>query len=354
MNTHVSPVFIDTTNSDFYRSLLSVVIDHFFFFLLASRLHMTLINKFKYLLRWKFTNILVIVFVFFILTHWNTSNSTNPSIRTFDFHSYPDSRSFIEYQRLQIDQVFSLNGEYHSGSYPIIWLDEFGDVHWNQPAQNEMLNYLLEKQFPQDDISTCLTRQLFIVDQWPMGFFSRYHCFIEQFGQTLYSPSMVLLSPRRFAVSHSSNEDFRNEGILRYYQSFSLCSSYINHPQLKTLHDQLPSINSGSANTKNVRSMTDLLADDEKNFRFKYSREIWIFGYDHVPHRRWLFDKNREELKTKLTYTSPIEMLIDHSNEHIYYPTNSKLNLTTWNPRNSPQGPPKHVLPGLFELNLTE
>jgi len=67
-----------------------------------------------------------------------------------------------------------------------------------------------------------------------------------------------------------------------------------------------------------------------------------------------IIDKNREELKTKLTYTSPIEMLIDHSNEHIYYPTNSKLNLTTWNPRNSPQGPPKHVLPGLFELNLTE
>jgi len=78
---------------------------------------------------------------------------------------------------------------------------------------------------------------------------------------------MVLLSPRAFYVSNSSREDFRNEGILRYYQSFSLCSSYINHPRLKTLHDQLPLINLNSTNTKPVKNIQDFFVDTENNYR---------------------------------------------------------------------------------------
>src|SRR5437867_3726142 len=81
---------------------------------------------------------------------------------------------------------------FRSASIPIIWLDIHGDIHWNRIAQFETLNYLLEKQFPSnisktnsiEIINNCLSRQLFLLDQWPMGFFSRYHCLIEQFGQT--------------------------------------------------------------------------------------------------------------------------------------------------------------------------
>ena len=63
---------------------------------------------------------------------------------------------------------------FRSAPFPVIWLDEQGDVRWNRPAQYEMLNYLLEKQFSTENISTCLTRQLFILEQWASGgFFSR-------------------------------------------------------------------------------------------------------------------------------------------------------------------------------------
>ena len=290
------------------------------------------------------------------------------NIRTHDFRIYPESRSSIEYNHLQIDNIaesmflFDKNNEdqthdytkpmeysearFRSASIPIIWLDAQGDIHWNRAAQRETLNYLLEKQFPNVDISTCLSQQLFIVEQWQMGFFSRHHCFIEHFGQTLYSPSMVLLTPKRFSVSHASSEDFQNEGILRYYQTISLCSSYLKHPKLKTLHDRLHSIGSGSSDTKMINNVHQLLERDETTIKYKYSREIWKFGYDHVPHRRWLFDRNRNEIKKMINYDSTIKLLIDHSNEHIYYYNSSTFNLTKWIPRNEPQGPPKDVLHG--------
>jgi len=288
--------------------------------------------------------------------------------RTHDFRFYPQSQSAIEFNRIQIDSIAQsmffdhenkqdktinyskpLNYSetiFRSASFPIIWLDKQGDVHWNYAAQYETLNYLLIKQFPNDNLSNCLSRKLFILEQWPMGFFSRHHCFIEHFGQTLYSPSMTLLTPRRFQVSHSSNEDFHNEGILRYYQSISLCSSYLKHPELKELHDRLKSIVQGSSDTQMITKIDQLFEHDQLNIKYKYSREIWKFGYDHIPHRRWLFDRNRKEIKNILNYYSSIKLFIDHSNEHIYYYNNTSFDLTKWVPRNSPQGLPKDVLPG--------
>jgi hypothetical protein len=335
--------------------------------------------------RWKLSCILVFLLFFFIYIFLRQSLSQtkiellqiphpllplnlSSNIRTHDFLLYPDSRSFIEYDHIQIDNIaqsmFHLNQNeqnqkhdyskpleysetiFRSASIPIIWLDKQGDIHWNHAAQYETLNYLVEKQFPSENISICLSRQLFILEQWPMGFFSRHHCFIEHFGQTLYSPSMVLLSPRRFSVSHSSNEDFQNEGILRYYQTISLCSSYINHPSLKQLNDHIKSGGYRTSNAKTINSIGQLLERDESTIKFKYSREIWKFGYDHVPHRRWLFDRNRENIKQILNYHSPIKLLIDHSNEHIYYFNSTLVNLTKWVPRNAPQAFPKDVLEG--------
>jgi hypothetical protein len=300
------------------------------------------------------------------------------SIHTHDFRLYPESRSAFEYEQIQIDDkniksMFFINkisqkqnidysksleyseSTFRSASVPIIWLDAHGDIRWNQIAQYETLNYLLEKQFPSNIpktnltaiINNCLSRKLFMLEQWQMGFFSRYHCFIEQFGQTLYSPSMVILIPRAFLVFHSSEsrDDFQSEGITRYLQPISLCSAYLNYPQMKPIRDMFY-VKDLSTNRKTVTNINQLFEHDEETIQYIYSREIWKFGYDHVPHRRWLFDRNRYQIKKILNHSSPIQLLIDHSNEHIYFSNSSSLNLTNWTPRNSPQGPPKEVLPG--------
>lgn len=296
------------------------------------------------------------------------------TIRTHDFRLYPESRSAVEFNRIKIDNnaesMFIYNENeidktidsskplqysetiFRSASFPVIWLDQQGDVRWNRIAQYEMLNYLLEKQYPKDNVTTCLSRQLFILSQWVMGFFSRQHCFIEQFGQTLYSPSMVLLAPQRILAASAANDDFKGEGILRYYQPFSLCSAYINHPQYKKLHNILQSFVFGPfpTNTTVIDNISQILERDEKTIRYKYSQEKWKFGYDHVPHRRWLFDRNRKEIQKLLTYDHlSTELLIDHSNEHIYYYNSTSLNTTSWRARNYPEGLPKDVLKGQFK-----
>jgi hypothetical protein len=99
-------------------------------------------------------------------------------------------------------------------------------------------------------------------------------------------------------------------------------------------------------NRKTIHHIHQLLEHDEQTIKYIYSGEIWKFGYDHVPHRRWLFDRNRHEIKKILNYNSPIKFLIDHSNEHIYFSNSSLLNLKNWTPRNAPQGPPTDVLSG--------
>ena len=197
----------------------------------------------RYKLKHLFIVLLPLFLVVYVFDHQNLlktvikiskisrSPSSPTDIRTHDFRLYPESRSFIEYRRIQIGNIaqsmFTFNRskneqgiynysqpikysevQYRSASIPIIWLDTYGDVRWNRAAQYEALSYLMEKQFPYDNISTCLTRQLFILAQSPSGFYSRHHCFIEQFGQALYSPSMALLAPKRFHVKHSSKEDF--------------------------------------------------------------------------------------------------------------------------------------------------
>lgn len=304
--------------------------------------------------------------------------STRSSVHTHDFRLYPSSQSDIEYKYIQIDNeninsMFFIDDKkqhtknldyskpleysestFRSASVPIIWLDVHGDIHWNRIAQYEILNYLLEKQFPSNIsktnltsiINNCLSRQLIMLEQWSMGFFSRYHCLIEQFGQTLYSPSMVLLIPRTFVVSRSSRDDFKQEGIIRYFQPMSLCSAYINYPQMESIREMLLTVNIPGKNRKTIHRIDQLLERDEQKIKYVYSREIWKFGYDHVPHRRWLFDRNRHEIKKILNYNSPISLLINHSNEHIYYYHGPLLNLSSWTSRNLPQGPPKEVLNG--------
>lgn len=308
--------------------------------------------------------------------------ATSSSLQQNDFRLYSESRSYIEYKHIQIHNDFRFKSvsniypkknihdyskplkysesTFRSASTPILWLDAHGDVRWNRIAEREMINYLIEKQYPSHlsksspttIINACLSRQLFLLEQWPMGFFSRFHCFIEQFGQTLYSPSMVLLIPRTFVVSGASQDDFLGEGIIRYFQPFSVCSAYANHPQMRAIRQIFRSITTLPNRTKIVRNIKQLLEQDEQTISYIYSNEIWRFGYDHAPHRRWLFDRNRLEMKKILHYNSSIELLIDHSNEHIYSYQGSSLELKTWLPRNLPQGPPKDVLPGT-STNLT-
>lgn len=262
-----------------------------------------------------------------------------PNVTQMNINSKIDSSSILPYS----ENLF------RTASFPIIWLDHQGDVRWNIPAQTEMLNYLLLKQYPpKKNFSSCLDEQLIILEQWPMGFFSRYHCFIEQFGQTLYSPSMTLLKPKRFQVSHSGTDDFQQDGILRYYQSFSLCSSHLHHPTLKNLRQRIQTLQSQSSDVKIITRVQQFLERDEQTMKLLYSQEIWKYGYDHVPHRRWLFDRNRKEMKRILTYHSPIAFFINHSNEHIYYPTRNR---SLWEPRNLPQAKPKDVLPGEFFIH---
>lgn len=303
-----------------------------------------------------------------VISYIPSSSLSSSTIHTHDFRLYPFSSSFLEYSRIQIgnavQSMFTLNksesneiidnfkpiqyseSKFRSASFPIIWLDEYGDVHWNHAAQYETLNYLIEKQFPNHNVSACLSQQLFILEQWSFGFFSRHHCLIEQFGQTLYSPSMVLLAPKRLSISNAGKDDFQNEGILRYYQSLSLCSAHLNHPPLKPLHDILQFIDRGLANTKMIKNIKELLERDELTVKFKFSSKIWEFDYSHVPHRRWLFDRNRKDIKKMINYSSPIQLLINHSDEHIYYYVNSSSKLATWVPRNVPFIVPKEFLPG--------
>ena len=56
----------------------------------------------------------------------------------------------------------------------------------------------------------------------------------------------------------------------------------------------------GSRHTKFIHDIHQLLERDESTIKYKYSAEIGKFGYNHVPHRRWLFDRNREKIKNLL------------------------------------------------------
>lgn len=256
--------------------------------------------------------------------------------------------SEIDTERFQLKSDFDQRSKLNvsSTSTPKLWLDSRGDVRWNFDAQAEFFNQLLEKQFPLIKPSDCATHNLFLLEQWPMGFFSRFHCFIEQFGQTLYSSGMVLLLARNFFPLKSTEDDFLSQGIKRYFQPFSLCDSFLDDPSLETLRSQISNVPRGLENVETVTKMQDLFQRSNSTTRFKYSREIWTFSYEHIPHRRWLFDKKRNDIYTIVRYDSSPSTLADHSNENIHCPSDLPFDVTQWRPRNSPQGLPRQFLPG--------
>lgn len=128
---------------------------------------------------------------------------------------------------------------FRRASYPVLWLDAHGNVRWNRIAEKQMYFYLLDKQFPMIHsasveastnkarayIKDCQSRNYILLQQWHSGFFSRVNSFIEQFGQSLYSPLMAILLPRKFNMASSGSEDFLGEGILGYIIQISRCSA---------------------------------------------------------------------------------------------------------------------------------
>ncbi|CAF3365303.1 unnamed protein product [Rotaria socialis] len=237
-----------------------------------------------------------------------------------------------------------------SSSPPILWLDMYGDPHWNEAAEREMYTYLLEKQTIDDSrsndkiIDECLERPLFIINQQGWGFFSRVHRFLEQFGQTLYSPWMALLSNYRFSVSNAGRDDFLNEGIVRYFDPISTCSKFIRHSRLEPIRKRLRGANQ---NSMSVSKIDDLLYENQRKMNVKFrlldKSTVWAFGYEHIPHRRALFDYNRGPLD----YSYSFAYLINHTYEHMYHePSLSSVYLNTWKSRNRPWGKSAINLPG--------
>lgn len=260
---------------------------------------------------------------------------------------------------------------FRSAQHPILWLDTTGDVHWNEAAEQQMYNYLNEKQFPKepllsqkttpDDritayIHDCYTRPLIVLQQRGYGLISRVHTLIEQFGQSLYNPAMAILSPHGSSVEDHQN-DFQNEGILAYYAPMSRCSSYMKHAKMNKLKNDIERI---VENMKNPRAGGFVNADSFKKLRkfphtsswgtdrFLYVGEFWNFSYEHVPHRKWLFDVDQESARSRDLYSITASELIDHSLEHIYCASNRSFDLETWEPRNSPYKQPLRHLDNAY------
>ena len=247
---------------------------------------------------------------------------------------------------------------FRSSSAPILWLDPQGDVRWNEAAEYGMLSYLTKKQFPnltdigqesnetKQILDLCRPRSLFVLHQHWSGFFSRVLCFIAQFGQTLHTPRIAVLRGSRFSGSRGEQDDFLNQGIVRYFLPISICSAYEHHsdmPSLKNLIENAPNAHHVSRSKQLAESGSN--RDD----RPLLSTEFWKMDYHHVPIRKWLFDRK----KTPVSYDSSITVLADHSNEHIYAPGNGKnVALDEWINRNKPDAFPSDLLPnqGTYEL----
>lgn len=226
---------------------------------------------------------------------------------------------------------------------PILWLDSQKDVRWNLAAEREMIKYLTEKQFPnlekfesgsmkkQEIMDLCEPKNLFVLHQHWSGFFSRVLCFIAQFGQTLYSPRMAVLRGSRFSGGKGDSDDFLSQGVVRYFLPVSVCSAYeFRHDMadLKRIIEQAP-------NAVNLLRSADLVKHGTSNEnRVLLSTEFWKPDYHHVPIRKWLFDRKN----SSVNYGSPLEVLTDHSDEHIYAPNNEKNYeiSTNWTDRNKP------------------
>ena len=248
---------------------------------------------------------------------------------------------------------------FRQSTTPILWLDAQGDVRWNEAAQNGMLTYLIEKQFPKLDefkkdsltkeqiVDLCRPGNLFILHQHWSGFFSRVLCFIAQFGQTLHSPRMAVLRGSRFSGSRGDADDFLGQGILRYFLPISTCSAYefrSDMEPLKTLIESAPTaIHIGRSEQLHSNG-------NSKQDRPLLSTEFWKMDYHHVPIRKWLFDRR----KTAVAYDSSIAVLTNHSDEHIYAPGNQKnVTIDQWTDRNKPDAFSSDLLPNKGRYTLT-
>lgn len=234
------------------------------------------------------------------------------------------------------------DASYRQSSTPILWLDHYGDVRWNEAAERGMINYLTEKQYPNLDridnsslnkellLKTCRGQSIFLLHQHWSGFFSRVLCFIAQFGQTLYSPRIGVLRGTRFSGDRGSNDDFLALGVIRYFLPMSICSAYVHHPDmndLKNLVEIAPNAIT-MATTQHLRE--NAASRDERPF---ISNEFWKMDYHHVPIRKRLFDRK----KSDVPYGASVQILTDHSEEHIYAPNNEKnVSLGGWIDTNKP------------------
>jgi len=285
------------------------------------------------------------------------TNGCNIDPSLYYFSKYDDSEQI---DSLQMNENRHQNGasltylefSFRTAMYPILWLDSFGDVRWNEAAEREMYQLLLHKQFPnplnsQDYmgkaasfIKDCDSRQLFLLEQWARsGFLSRSNCLIEQFGQSLYSPLMAVLLPKKFDMASAGTEDFMHEGLLGYYAPISQCSAYIPIDRLKNISESLLPVvrnQSGRILQYTIADTFEQLRQEIPSKKYLWLRDQWKFGYEHVPHRRWLFDRDSHRSKTFITYHSPVDVLTDHSSEHIYHTPNLNFDLNAWHPRNQP------------------
>jgi hypothetical protein len=222
-----------------------------------------------------------------------------------------------------------------------------------------MINHLTEKQFPkrnqtgnpsmseQEISNICRAQSLFILHQHWSGFFSRVLCFIAQFGQTLYSPRMAVLRGTRFSGARGEPDDFLQQGVLRYFLPISFCSAYAFHPKLpglKTLIETAP-------NALHISRSHELHANgNSKTDRVLLSTEFRKMDYHHVPIRKWLFDRKQ----TSISYDSPVAVLTNHSDEHIYAPKNEEnVQLGEWINRNKPDAFSSDLLPNEGKYSLT-
>lgn len=286
-------------------------------------------------------------------------------LTTFDDYKYYFRVSLTELKKgvfkhqYKTAKLFYDEKFYRESLTPILWIDEKGDVRWNQAAEQGMINYLSDKQFPnldrvgttsfdkQELMKTCAPQSLFVLHQHWSGFFSRVLCFIAQFGQTLYSPRIAVLRGTKFAGDRGHVDDFLQQGITRYFLPISICSAYEHNPGMNDLKELIES----SPNALQL-SRSHVLHEHGKykEARVLLSTEFWKLDYHHVPIRKWLFDRR----ESKVSYNSSIEELSDHSDEHIYAPKNeNNYPIGDWINTNKPDAFSSDLLPNKGNYTLT-
>ncbi|CAF2571516.1 unnamed protein product [Rotaria sp. Silwood2] len=271
----------------------------------------------------------------------------------------PSELSKPVFEHKYIKKSLSYNKKlFRESSTPILWLDEQSDVRWNQAAQDGMLNYLTQKQFPNLDrtgkssmnkeeiLNICRAQSLFILNEHWSGFFSRVLCFVAQFGQTLYTPRIAVLRGTRLSSARGEVDDFLSQGVTRYFLPMSICSAYEYHPEMNTFRNLIHAPNLFHiSNSRQLHEHGNSILD-----RPFISTEFWKMDYHHVPIRKWLFDRKQ----TSISYNSSIDILSDHSNEHIYAPNNEKnVSIGEWINRNKPDAFSSDLLPNKGNYKLT-